>query len=383
MKIIYFTTAQEENDFRSFINDWKISLNPSNQNFHNKLIRALAINNEVHVISVPPFSRSNMHVRKLEKAVKTEGNITWHYVKRSGNKILRTLTTTSQMMSALRSIDVKDSIFITDTINRAIVNAVFKIKKKYKRPTLGVCTDSPSNISGTKRSYTLFLLKHTKDYDGYLSLTDGLNGLFNPNGKPSYIFEGLVEDKKVKAKEAKKPYIFFGGALMEKYGVYNLIEAFKQINNKNLELLICGHHGDSRALKEASKGNNNIKFLGLLPVAEVLEYEKSALCLVNPRPFSEDLDRFSIPSKTLEYMAMGRPVISVRNTILMNKFPEEIIWIPSAKVEDIKQGLQKVFDMTEVERENFGEEAKNRVLALYSLESVGKNIQNFLLSFLK
>jgi hypothetical protein len=67
----------------------------------------------------------------------------------------------------------------------------------------------------------------------------------------------------------------------------------------------------------------------------------------------------------------------------MNKFPEEIIWIPSAKVEDIKQGLQKVFDMTEVERENFGEEAKNRVLALYSIESVGKNIQNFLLSFLK
>lgn len=383
MKIVYFTTAQEENDFRSFINDWKISLNPSNQNFHNKLIRALAINNEVHVISVRPFSRSNMHVKKLEKAVKTEGNITWHYVKRSGNKILRTLTTTSQMMSVLRSIDVKDSIFITDTINRAIVNAVFKIKKKYKRPTLGVCTDSPSNISGTKRSYTLFLLKHTKDYDGYLSLTDGLNGLFNPNGKPSYIFEGLVEDKNVKTKEAKKPYIFFGGALMEKYGVYNLIEAFKQINNKSLELLICGHHGDLRALKEASKGNNNIKFLGLLPVAEVLEYEKSALCLVNPRPFSEDLDRFSIPSKTLEYMAMGRPVISVRNTILMNKFPEEIIWIPSAKVEDIKQGLQKVFDMTEVERENFGEEAKNRVLALYSIESVGKNIQNFLLSFLK
>ena len=70
MKIVYFTTAQQEDDFRSFINDWKISLNPSNQNFHNKLIRALAVNNEVHVISVRPFSRSNMKVSKLPKEVK-------------------------------------------------------------------------------------------------------------------------------------------------------------------------------------------------------------------------------------------------------------------------------------------------------------------------
>lgn len=383
MKIIYFTTAQEENDFRSFINDWKISLNPSNQNFHNKLIRALAINNEVHVISVRPFSRSNMKVSKLNKEVKTEGNITWHYIKRSGNKISRALVTTSQMMNALKGIDLSDSIFITDTINRSVVTGVYKIKKKYKRPTLGICTDSPSNISGTKRSYTLDLLKHTSDFDGYLALTDGLNNLFNPNGKPSYVFEGLVEDKKIEVKESKKPYIFFGGALMEKYGVYNLIDAFKEINNKDLELWICGHHGDKARIKEASKGFSNIKYLGLLPVNKVMEYEQGSLCTVNPRPFSEDLDRFSIPSKTLEYMAMGRPVISVRNTILMNKFPNEIIWIPSSTTENIKQGIQKVLDMTEVERENFGEEAKNRVLALYSIESVGKNIQSFLLNFTK
>ena len=131
MKIIYFTTAREEKDFRSFINDWKISLNPSNQNFHNKLIRALGINNEVHVISVRPFSRSNMHVKKLEKGVKQEGSITWHYVKRSGHKVYRTLVTTNQIMSTLRGIDTSDSIFITDTINRALVQAVYKIRKKY------------------------------------------------------------------------------------------------------------------------------------------------------------------------------------------------------------------------------------------------------------
>lgn len=382
MKIIYFTTAQDEKDYRSFINEWKISLNPSNQNFHNKLIRALAVNNDVHVISVRPFSRSNMKVSKLPKEVKQDGNITWHYVKRNGNKFYRAFITTSQIMSTLKSIDLTDSIFITDTINRAIVTAVYKIKAKYHRPVLGICTDSPSNISGTKRSYTLHLLKHTKEYDGYLALTEGLNNLFNPEGKPSYIFEGIVEDRKFENVE-EKPYIFFGGALMEKYGVYNLIDAFKELNRKDIELWICGHHRDKAKLNDAIKNHANIKFLGLLPVNQVMEYEQSALCLVNPRPFSEDLDRFSIPSKTLEYMAMGRPVISVRNTILMNKFKDELIWIPSASKKDILEGINKVLAMTEVERENFGEEAKNRVLELYSVNSIAKNMQSFLLNFLK
>ena len=72
MRIIYFTTAQDEKDYRSFMNLWKIALNPSNQNFHNKLIRALAIENKVDVISIRPFSRKYMKVKKLPFEEKTD-----------------------------------------------------------------------------------------------------------------------------------------------------------------------------------------------------------------------------------------------------------------------------------------------------------------------
>ena len=70
MKIIYFTTAIQRDDYRDFTKLWTISLNPSNQNFHNKMIRSLAINNEVHVISIRPFSRKNCKVKKLEEETK-------------------------------------------------------------------------------------------------------------------------------------------------------------------------------------------------------------------------------------------------------------------------------------------------------------------------
>ena len=136
-------------------------------------------------------------------------------------------------------------------------------------------------------------------------------------------------------------------------------------------------------LKSVTKGVSNIKNLGLLPVNKVLEYEKDAIACINPRPYSEDLDRFSIPSKTLEYMSMGRPVISVRNSILMEKFPHEVIWINDGSVVSIKNALRNVMSMKEEERAHLGEQAKKRVKSLYSISSISKAIDPFLTQFIK
>ena len=384
MKIIYFTTAQEEKDYRTFMTYWKIPLNSSNQNFHNKLIRSLAIKNQVEVISIRPYSVSKTRVTSLKQETKVDGNITWHYLKRQGGKIMRSLIIAPQVKKILRGMDLSDAVFMTDTINTWVVRTVNKINEKYHRPVIGICTDSPSNISGTKRSYTLYLLQQAEKYNGFLALTEGLNDLFNPEGKPSYVFEGLVEDRSFpKTNELNVPYFFFGGALMERYGVYQLIEAFNILKPKDIDLIICGHHVDKEMLKNAAKGNPHIKYLGLLPMNKVMEYESRSIACINPRPFTEDLDRFSIPSKTLEYMTSGRPVISVKNTVLMNKFPDEIIWLETANVSDIVHGMKQVLKMSDEEQEKMGEDAKNRVLKLYSLESVSDNIQPFLSQFIK
>ena len=384
MKIIYFTSTQREKDYRSFINIWRYPLNSSNQNFHHKLIHALAKNNKVEVISVRPFSRTHTRVLYLKKDTIQEDNITWHYLSRRGSRFIRPLTIVPQAKRILKKMDLSDAIFVTDTINTSIIRAVDKLKKKYNRPVIGVCTDSPSNISGTKRSYTLYLLSKSNDFAGYIALTSGLNDLFNPNGKPCYILEGVVEDQvELSQAKEKRPYFFFGGAMMEKYGIYNLIEAFKQLNKKDIDLYLCGHHVDKEKLKMAIKGEANIKNLGLLPVNKVLEYERDAIACINPRPYSEDLDRFSIPSKTLEYMSMGQPVISIKNTILMEKFPHEVIWLDNGSVANIKNALRNVLSMSEEERKVLGEEAKKRVKSLYSISSVGKSIHPFLDQFIK
>ena len=384
MKIIYVTTAIERDDYKEFSKLWKTSLNPSNQNFHNKMIRALAINNQVDVISIRPFSTRFCNAKVLAEETKVEGNITWHYIKIKGNKFTRPFIIKKEVNRLMKKIDTEGAVIISDTINPNVIKNTNNIVKKYKIPAIGVLTDSPSNISGTPRSYTLYLLNQGKNLDGYIALTDGLNDLFNENEKPHIIMEGIVEDLETKPTPNKYgKYFFFGGALLERYGVYNLIEAFNKLNSKDINLLICGHHGDDRRIKEAIGGNHQIHYLKTLPVKEVLELEAGAFANINPRPYSQDLDRFSIPSKTIEYYTSGQIAISADSTKLNQYFNTCTVWCGYAKVDELLAAMNKVIKMDEDKRIEMGKKAKIKAQELYSLSSVNKKLNQFLAQFVK
>lgn len=380
MRIIYFTTSLSETDYPDFQKCWKVSLNPSNQNFHNKMIRCLSQIAPVDVFSLRPFSKTRCNLRKLISETKVEGNITWHYLKVSVNPFMRYHSFQIQTKKIIKDMHLDDAVIFADTINPKTIKVANYISKKNSLPIIGICTDSPSNITGTRRSYTLSLLHQADNLSGYLCLTKSLNELFNQNNKPSLIIEGLVEDQKQPLVKANN-YLFFGGAMLPRYGIYNLIEAFKKVENPNIDLYICGHHVDEARLKSEIESDSRIKYLRILPVETVLEYEAGAMANINPRPFSEDLDRFSIPSKTLEYLYSGRPTISVKNTILKEKFDKDIIWCNSAKPEDLLEAINKVISMNEEERKKLGQQAQAKVLELYSLKAISEKIKAFLAGF--
>lgn len=349
------------------------------------MIRSLAINNEVEVISVRPFSHRFCKAKKLEEENKKEGNITWHYIPIRGNRLTRPFYIKNAAKKALKSLDLTNAIFLSDTINPNVITNANRAHKKYHNPLCGIITDSPSNISGTGRSYTLYLLKQGQHLDGYISLTEGLNDMFNEGNKPYMIMEGIVEDIESKATKNEKygNYFFFGGALLERYGIYNLISAFNKLNKEDIKLIICGHHGDERKLKESFNGNPNIVYLKMLPVKEVLNFEAGALANINPRPYSQDLDKFSIPSKTIEYYTSGRLTISAKSTILENHFKNCTIWCNYAKEDELLLAMQKALKMDEDKRIKMGIEAKEKAKELYSLTSINKKLDEFLIQFIK
>ena len=384
MKIIYITTSLEENDYIEFNKLWTVSLNPSNQNFHNKMIRSFAINSPVDVISIRPFSKAKCEIKELKADTKVVGNITYHYLKIKRNKLLRLHSLQSQVKDLIEKLKTDDSVIITDTINPKCVSITNFIQRKYHIPAIGICTDSPSNITGTNKSYTLFLLRHCYKLDGFITLTEGLNLLFNQNNKDHITIEGIVESKDVDINiPVEGKYIFFGGALLPRYGVYHLIRAFKAIEDKDISLIICGHHGDDEKIAIAIDGDARIKYLGTLPVKEVLALEKNALANINPRPFTQDLDRLSIPSKTLEYLASGALTISVRNTELEKTFKDCAIWAKSGNPKDLEASLKTAISMSEEERKNMANKAKNTAISHYSLEKISELVTDFSSKFIK
>ena len=79
MNVLVFTSAMTEKDFATFQSEAKIKPNPSNQNFYNKLIRTLALGNNVAVVSHRPLAKGMFKSNSLEEDESVEGNLTYYY----------------------------------------------------------------------------------------------------------------------------------------------------------------------------------------------------------------------------------------------------------------------------------------------------------------
>ncbi len=381
MNIIYITTAQDQNAYKNFVALWSKKPNPSNQNFHNKMIRCLSKTNRVDVISIRPFSRTMVKTNKLISTENVTTNIHWHYIAIKRNLFFRFTNVLNESLKICKNLP-SDAIIVCDSINPLCVAAADKIRKKLKLKTVTFCTDSPSNITGTKKSYTMYLLNKAKKFDGYISLTTELGELYGENNPNHLVIEGIVEPLKNHPGQISltRPYFFFGGALLPRYGIYELIDAFNEFSafNKDVDLVICGHHADEQTIEKCIKNNANIKYFGTLDVADIISLEQNSLACINPRPFNADLDRYSIPSKTIEYFNSGRITISGRSSKLQKNFFNEAIWLKESTKDEIRNALNKVVSMDEKERNEIALSAQNKAQKLYSFDVINKKILDFL-----
>ena len=382
MNIIYFTTCQDNNDYNEYLKIWPYPINSSSQMFHNRLIRSLSIRNHVDVISIRPFSKQDCLVKALLKNERITNQIHWHYLSVRRTKVGRFTFEWAQVEKILRKVD-KNSIIITDTINPNVFALAVYAAKRKRLPIVGVCTNSPSNVSNTNRSYSLSILKLAKSLDGTIALTPALNDLYNENNKPSIIVEGLVEDRLPFPGDNKYgKYLFYSGTLYEKYGIYNLIQAFNELELPDYKLLICGHH-EGKTFLEAIRRKKNIRYLGALSNQECIQLQQNAVANINPRPFNEDLDRFTMPSKAMEYFNSTRPTITTKSSRLFKLFEQDAIWMKNGSVEDIKEAIKTLLALSDEEQKYLGKRAHDRAQMYYSLSNIGLKLEDFLQTFFK
>ena len=380
MNILVFSSAMREIDFSSYQNEAKIKPNPSNQNFYYKLIKALSINNNVSVVSHRPLVKGMFRRNALESDTVTDGKIKFYYTYNRCGKAYKLLDEKKVIeKTARQAIDdfmSHDFLIITDTLRLNLLKAAKRTAKKYGVKIVGMLTDNPSNLSSGSTFIKKYLVSQASDLDGYLSLTSGLVQVFNSHAS-SYVFEGLVMEENEGKKDPIFNYFYFGGSLYERYGVKTLVDAFHKSNVKN-KLVIAGSGPLAEYIEQLAEDDYRILYLSQLSKEKNIAYMRNSIANINPRPLDPKMDEESVPSKLLEYLSIGTPVISTKFPKLYSTFKDDVSWIDGNSLEDMKFALEHYEVANQEEYLKKAATARRKVFEFYGLNVQAESINHFL-----
>lgn len=145
------------------------------------------------------------------------------------------------------------------------------------------------------------------------------------------VLEGIYRPDDHKKKEcgvndSGKKIIMYSGALGLRYGVGDMLEAFSLIVDSDFELWVCGQGNAVPMILEYAQIDSRIHYFGVLPREEVLQLQQRATLLVNPRHKEEVYTKYSFPSKTLEYLASGTPVLMSHLESIPSEYDEHLFY---------------------------------------------------------
>lgn len=155
----------------------------------------------------------------------------------------------------------------------------------------------------------------------------------------------------------------YTGTLAGRYGIRDLIDAFVRIESDEVELWVCGE-GDCREyVTEASIRDGRIKYFGQLERSEAVKLQAKATALINPRRPEGEFTKYSFPSKVMEYMASGRPVIMYKLESFPDEYAPHYIAPRSVGVEGLIECMNMVLRMKSDELNELGDAARSFVLS--------------------
>lgn len=154
--------------------------------------------------------------------------------------------------------------------------------------------------------------------DGAVAVTDRIVQELAP-GVPSVIMEGAassnvltLKNKADRGEQLETPVMtaVLAGSLDEYNGGRLLMEALRADPDLPVRVLVAGMGPLQREIEEAARIDHRVEFLGYLDHAQVLQTYANADVLLNIRLTRTVRTRYFFPSKLLEYLATGIPVIS-------------------------------------------------------------------------
>lgn len=346
----------------------------------------VTIFNSIYVGSYPRLYRKIMIPTFHFSHGSEKNDINIGFINIAGIKVLSRYYTVKRELDKWASVDSgREKVLLIYAMTTPFAQLAGYIKRKYSSiKVIYIIPDLPmymnvtkvqeSSVYRTRKKIEEFLFHRSlKNVDGYVLLTDGMKEWFTTDINYTVV-EGMATiDNTIDVDNIKKKkQILYAGGIKREYGVIDLVSAFSQIDDPEWELVIYGDGTDMESVCEYAKKDVRIKIMGSAPNAVVMKHQREAALLINPRK-NQEMAKYSFPSKTLEYMLSGTPMLGYKLAGIPEEYYDNMFVIQDSE-NGMEEALRKAMDLPETERIKMGEKAKHFVVKEKNPEKQCKKI---------
>lgn len=383
MKIFWIGGVAEKEDFNKMLEcgNTQIAANKTQLNYIEGLEEVLGdsikILNSHFEPSFPKYKK--LFIKRREWNRKGKENIDIGFWNIPILKyVLKSIILRKEMKKIIKEeLDKEDlNIFFIYAMTAPLMLLASFIKKNIKDERVKICLvvpDLPEYMNMTKQSIIKKVLsmlnrkiiyKCLKHIDKYVLFAEPMAERLKIKPKDYIVIEGMVNKEIIESKEIinKKNYIMYAGGMNEKYGVLNLVKAFHNIKDSDTELWLYGTGDAVDKIEEIAKDDIRIKYKGMVSNEQIIVAEKEAMILVNPRPTCEEYTKYSFPSKNMEYMLSGTPLVTTKLPAMPKEYYEYIYCFGDESIEGMQNKLQQILKMDIKYLNQKGKEAKAFIL---------------------
>lgn len=383
-EIILIAPFIDEKSYRQIQVKEKLS-NPG-QKFYELLYKGLVMNGaKVSVYSL--VNEAN------KKYLSDLTNISYEFYK--SDSYLSKLRAYRNIAKQIKLREHSDSVIIADGEAYWTLKAAIKSRRLSKNRVVALITDFPHNVysySSRRRQKAIFdklkefyakqKLRTFRSADGFILLTEQMKNVVTEY-KPYIVVEGfsdatLINSSPTYKNKAKVKNIVYLGALNAKSGILDLIKAFINIKKEELRLDIYGSGVFTDKIIQYCHLDSRINYRGVVSLDEIVKIEQEAHFLINPRPSNQEFNKYSFPSKTIEYMSSGTPVITTKLEGIPNEYDDFLYFIDDSDIDTLTKDLIKIMDENEKDLFEKGERAKEFVLKNKNNIIQGKRVLDFI-----
>ncbi|MEI6513899.1 MAG: glycosyltransferase [bacterium] len=204
---------------------------------------------------------------------------------------------------------------------------------------------------------------------------------------PYIVMEGIVSGEAEKllqltpqqSNKGEKFIVLYAGALGRNYGIPMLLDAFSKLPAENFQLWLFGRGDMYEEIRCRAQQDSRIYLSEIvISTEELLQRTQQATVLINPRPTKEIFARYSFPSKILEYMAAGRPVISTRLLTIPEEYESYLIWLDQETPEGLADLLRQLREQPREQLDFLGRCGRDFVMEEKSIMKQGERIAAFI-----